>query len=447
MFHSVTINGKNTWDDYHMVPANGIYLPTPPEQKRTTIDLKTGNGLLDVSTVLTGYPLFQNRSGELQYLILDPWDLEEQGIGGPIAWEALRTRVKKHFSGSNIDNFFNNAITSTQGMGGIAQLTNDDVSYFFVTVILGINETQTAIGIVQSAAPPTYNKQYIANETGAKQIRNGSLTGTAQTRYLVTNGSYMDIQLSASLIVGYTDYNTWSTSFSFDNIPTSGSGSGGIASHCPFPNVVNSTYNGSNGMTSYISRNVYASSSSNTVLYPKTVYVTASAMPAQTHSMPDPYEVYSQLLNDIHGSTGTMTFEDDPYWYYTGNFTVRSMETNSVRRAVSIGYDVAPYKLRTSQATKIINGIDTSTWASITIGEDELFSMPVIPSVTISGTFSSEETATIKFTKSNGSYVEKTVNSAGTKTWPDVVLYKQATVQFKAASGKSASITFRPGRL
>ena len=247
MYHSVTINGKNTWTDYHMVPVNGIYLPPSPEQKRTTIDLKTGNGLLDVSTVLTGYPLFQNRSGELQYLILDPWDLTELGI-------------------------------------------------------------------------------------------------------------------------------------------------------------------------------------------------------ATTLSMPSAYDVYSQILNDIHGCSGNMSFEDDPGWYYQGYFTVRSMETNSIRRSISIGYELSPYKYKNTQVSKAVTTVDASTWNSVFISQSELLSMPVIPTVTVSGTFSSE-TVNLKFTKHDGKVVEKSITSAGTYSWPDVVLYKQATVQIKGSSGKTATITFRPGRL
>ena len=50
MYHSVTINGKNTWTDYHMVPVDGIYLPPPPNQKITTIDLKAADSNIDIST-------------------------------------------------------------------------------------------------------------------------------------------------------------------------------------------------------------------------------------------------------------------------------------------------------------------------------------------------------------------------------------------------------------
>ena len=143
-----------------------------------------------------------------------------------------------------------------------------------------------------------------------------------------------------------------------------------------------------------------------------------------------------------------MTFEDDPGWYWQGNFSVKSMETNSVRRGVVIGYEVSPYKMKSTTVSKTVSTIDTSTWASVSIPESDLGTMPVIPTVTVTGTFSNQETITLKFVKQNGTTVEKTIGNAISNTsWPDVVLYKQATVQIKGSSGKTATITFRPGRL
>ena len=437
MFHSVTINGKNTWNNYHMVPANGIYLPTPPEQKRTTIDLKTGNGLLDVSTVLTGYPLFQNRSGELQYLILDPWDLEEQGIGSSLNLNQVEQRIKKHFSEPSnnkyITDFFNR----------LRNLVYDDNTSpeYFVTVVYGINETQTAISAVDVGFQG--NKIFVNGDGRIKE----DVIGTSSYGYIVTNGTFLGHNNFGSGSSGSINYSSsdWLAPFSFSNVPSSGNTSStSTLAYNVFPNVTNVTYNGSNGMNSWISANVYASSSSTEIVYTKNLFKTST--PAALHTVSNPYDVYSELLNDIHGTTGTMIFEDDPYWYYQGHFTVRSMETNSVRRAVSIGYDVAPYKYSTTQVTKSLNSIDASAWASLTISASELDSMPVIPTVTVSGTFSSE-TAAIRFVKSNGTYVEKTVSSAGTHTWPDVVFYKQVTIQFKASASKTVSVTFRPGRL
>lgn len=435
MFHSVTINGKNTWDNYHMVPANGIYLPTPPEQKRTTIDLKTGNGLLDVSTVLTGYPLFQNRSGELQYFILDPWDLEEQGIGGSLNLETVKTRIKKHFSSSYIDRFFN----------ALQNMVYDDDTFpeKFVTVVYGINETQTAVGVVTIGNNNLY-RSYVKSD-GRIQTTVGGNVGCG---YLTTNGNflgYRDIRDGWSQTVN-TGSSDWIVPFSFNNVPTTGSSTSYVASYLPFPNTTNAVYNGSNGMTSWISANVYAGSSSNTIVYGKNFYKTK--LPPAIHTMPDAYDVYSQILNDIHGTDGTMIFEDDPYWYYQGNFTVKSMDTNSVRRGVTIGYDVAPYKLRTSTSSISINSQDASTWVSSTISASNMGDMPINPIITVSGTFNAE-TVSLQFCKSDGTVIaEKTIgNAVSNITYPDVVLYKGAIIKFKGSSGKTATITWRPGRL
>ena len=439
MFHSVTINGKNTWDNYHMVPANGIYLPTPPEQKRTTIDLKTGNGLLDVSTVLTGYPLFQNRSGELQYFILDPWDLEEQGIGSSLNLNQVEQRIKKHFSepDSNkyITNFFNR----------LRNLVYDDTTSpeYFVTVVYGINETQTAISAVDVGFGG--NKIFV---DGDGRIKEGVI-GTSSYGYIVTNGTFLGHNYFGNGSSGSINYSSsdWLAPFSFSNVPSSGSTSStSTLAYNAFPNVTNVTYNGSNGMTSWISANVYANSSSTEIVYGKNFYKTK--LPSAIHSMPNAYDVYSQILNDIHGQTGTMIFEDDPYWYYQGNFTVKSMDTNSVRRGVVIGYDVAPYKLRTSTSSISINSQDASTWVSSTISANNMGDMPINPIITVSGTFNAE-TVSLQFCKLDGTVIaEKTIgNTVSNITYPDVVLYKGAIIKFKGSSGKTATITWRPGRL
>ena len=437
MFHSVTINGKNTWDDYHMVPANGIYLPPPPEQKRTTIDLKTGNGLLDVSTVLTGYPFFQNRSGELQYLILDPWDLAEQGVGGPLTLEKLEARVKKNFSGSNVNRFFTmlrerNIFTDTE----------NDINKYMCIVILGENETQTAITVTTMENMKWY--RYSEQNPRFTCYNDAEYGYNAIMFFLVTNGTYSYIHHDQDSIITRDSRYFNNYAFSFSNIPTVGGASYPGDNVCiVLPNMTNATYD-SSLTRSYINQNVYVSSSSNTVLVDKSAY--KNNAPETVSPMPNAYDVYSELLNDIHGTSGNMLFEDDPGWYYQGHFTVRSMDTNTIRRSAIIGYELSPYKLKSTQVTKTVSTVDSSTWSNVTINQDELLTMPVMPSVTISGTFSSE-TVTLRFTKQDGSYVEKNISQADTYTWPDVVLYKQVTVQFKGNSGKTATITFRPGRL
>lgn len=252
MFHSVTINGKNTWDDYHMVPVEGIYVPDPPEQKVTTIDLKAANGLIDVSTLLTGYPVFNNRQGDLQYYILEPSDV---------------------------------------------------------------------------------------------------------AMYAEVGGSQNNL-----------DY-------------------------------------------------------------------------------PSAYEAYSMLLNDIHGQTGTMFFEDDPLWEYKGKFTVTSFVTNALRRTVIIHYEVAPYKTKRTATTKSISG--TGSFSYLTLGPDELGTMPNNPIVTISG-LPSATTCQVQIVyppyTNTAKTITKTIGVNTSVRYADFLFYKNAKLGFNGPSGSTATFTFNPGR-
>lgn len=436
MFHSVTINGKNTWDDYHMIPANGIYLPPPPEQKRTTIDLKTGNGLLDVSTVLTGYPLFQNRSGELQYFILDPWDLDDYIVDNTkMSIGRLEKRIKKYFNDAATNTFFDILRANWDS-------TNKD---YVIIAAVGSNDTQTAITIVRNLVK------------GGNQNPPVFSLGWSGRNVFACDGS---TQSSNIYILAY--YTTWSgSSRRYSNSAVTGNSFGysviGINSSVnPFGDYGNEWYNhillpmenniSLSNLTMYCNYDIVQSTSSSTVKYPKSLIYSDDEY--RPHTMPNAYDVYSEILNDIHGTSANMTFEDDPGWYWQGNFSVKSMETNSVRRGVVIGYEVSPYKMKSTTVSKSVSTVDASTWASVSIPESDLGTMPVIPTVTVTGTFSNEETIILKFVKQNGTSVEKTIGNAITNTsWPDVVLYKQATVQIKGSSGKTATITFRPGRL
>lgn len=75
MYHSVTFGDKNTWDDWHLVsPTRPSFVP--PEQKTTYLDIPGASGAMDLSEMLTGYPIFNNREGSFEFLRLNdygPW--------------------------------------------------------------------------------------------------------------------------------------------------------------------------------------------------------------------------------------------------------------------------------------------------------------------------------------------------------------------------------------
>lgn len=70
MYHSITFDDKNTWDDWCLIP-NGRPVFTPPEQKTNYLDIPGANGSLDMSEALTGYPVYNNREGTFSFIIMN----------------------------------------------------------------------------------------------------------------------------------------------------------------------------------------------------------------------------------------------------------------------------------------------------------------------------------------------------------------------------------------
>ncbi len=70
MYHSITFGGKNTWDDWRLVPSSRP-LFNPPAQKVKTLDIPGGDGVIDLSQALTGYPVYQNRTGSIEFIVMN----------------------------------------------------------------------------------------------------------------------------------------------------------------------------------------------------------------------------------------------------------------------------------------------------------------------------------------------------------------------------------------
>ena len=75
MYHSVTFGSMNSFSDWHLVP-DGQPVVTLPEPKTVTVEVPGGNGLLDLSDVLTRYPVYNVREGTITFHVLnnsEPW--------------------------------------------------------------------------------------------------------------------------------------------------------------------------------------------------------------------------------------------------------------------------------------------------------------------------------------------------------------------------------------
>lgn len=68
MYHSITIGDKNTWDDWHLIPESRP-LFNPPSVKYNYVEIPGGDGILDLTTAMTGKPLYNNRSGSWSFIV------------------------------------------------------------------------------------------------------------------------------------------------------------------------------------------------------------------------------------------------------------------------------------------------------------------------------------------------------------------------------------------
>lgn len=77
MYHSITFGDKNTWDDWHLVPSSRP-LFNPPTVKTKFISIPGANGILDLTESLTKYPVYNNREGSIEFIVMnDYWEWHE----------------------------------------------------------------------------------------------------------------------------------------------------------------------------------------------------------------------------------------------------------------------------------------------------------------------------------------------------------------------------------
>lgn len=96
LYHSITFGDKNTWDDWRLVPSSRPVF-NPPAQKVKTLDIPGGDGVLDLSQALTGYPVYQNRTGSLEFIVMNdfkPWHMAYSDIMDYLHGQTLRATLE-----------------------------------------------------------------------------------------------------------------------------------------------------------------------------------------------------------------------------------------------------------------------------------------------------------------------------------------------------------------
>lgn len=90
--HSVTFGNKNSWTDWHLIPLSKTVIP-PPAVKTKQADMPGCHGTFDLTTVLTGYPLFNNRTGSIGFILAPGFD----------DWNATKTTVMEYLHGQRMN--------------------------------------------------------------------------------------------------------------------------------------------------------------------------------------------------------------------------------------------------------------------------------------------------------------------------------------------------------
>lgn len=101
----VSMKQKNTWDTWHLVPTKRPVI-VPPTQKRQIIDIPGGDGVLDVSLALTGYPVYNNREGTIEFAVVNNNNYDTSIIIPEQLtikdWTKVLSDIQEYFSGSTM---------------------------------------------------------------------------------------------------------------------------------------------------------------------------------------------------------------------------------------------------------------------------------------------------------------------------------------------------------
>ncbi|MCD8119765.1 MAG: hypothetical protein LUE29_09870 [Lachnospiraceae bacterium] len=98
MYHSITFGDKNTWDDWHIVPTSRPFF-SPPELKKKTLDIPGADGVIDLTEALTGYPVYENRTGSIEFVVMNDYC---QPIDSADEWQEIYSDIMDYLHGQKM---------------------------------------------------------------------------------------------------------------------------------------------------------------------------------------------------------------------------------------------------------------------------------------------------------------------------------------------------------
>ena len=133
--NGVSFNGKHSYDDFGLLLQSRVDVGTPAV-KANTVDIKGGDGVIDLSDALTGHVFFDNRKIVCNFIVIDARE----------KWSAIYSKLLNYFHGEKM------------------KIIIDDDRLFYYLGRVGVNEwksSKTAATIVVEidAEPYKYDLQ------------------------------------------------------------------------------------------------------------------------------------------------------------------------------------------------------------------------------------------------------------------------------------------------
>lgn len=98
MMHSITFGEKNSYDEWKIVPTSRPVI-NPPAKKKKTLEIPGANGSLDISDSLTGFPVFENRTGSIEFVVLNDFNLDNYQY----QWDAIYHDILGYLHGEKME--------------------------------------------------------------------------------------------------------------------------------------------------------------------------------------------------------------------------------------------------------------------------------------------------------------------------------------------------------
>lgn len=80
-YHSVIIDDKNTWDDWHLIPSSRPVV-VPPELEENYVKVPGRDGFVDINGLIFERPTYGKRAGSWEFIVhpdyaeTEPWDVK-----------------------------------------------------------------------------------------------------------------------------------------------------------------------------------------------------------------------------------------------------------------------------------------------------------------------------------------------------------------------------------